>query len=144
LLNPLAKKGQIYYYCSKSRKIVDYGCFRGCLDKEYKVKSQLKAKKPIKVKSKKYQTSKKTYNVVFNRCCGMCALCLTEYDLQLHHIKGRGRYLTDNPDNCIMLCDNCHNNIVHKANKFWRPVLLQIVERQKNDPLWYIKDNEKD
>lgn len=145
-LKQRTKKGQLYYYCSKTRQIVQKGCYRGCLDKEYKSNTQKPIKRtPIKVKPKKYQTSQETYNKVFERCSGKCALCLKTFsspddygfDLHCHHIKGRGRYLTDNPDNCIFLCDHCHNEVVHKNNKYWRPILLKIVELQNGNKYWY-------
>ena len=71
-----SKKGQIYYYCSKNRQEVNFCCYKGCLDKEYKTPTPLKAKKPIKKVSKNRKTvSDKTYKEVYERCNGMCAIC---------------------------------------------------------------------
>ena len=121
-LKQRSKKGQLYYYCSKHREMVELSCFRECLDKEYK---QVKKIKPV---SKKRKTvSKKTYEEVFNRCNGSCALCGTVRGLELHHINGRGKYLTDDPNNCIMLCSHCHHEVVHKSNKYWREKLKEMV-----------------
>lgn len=124
-LKQRSKKGIKYLYCSKNRTEVNYGDCRACLDKEYKKRTPIK-----KVRKTKERVSKETYNKVFSRDNGMCALCFTKLSLQLHHINGRGKNKTDNPDNCIMLCANCHLNVVHKNNKKWRPILNEIIERK--------------
>lgn len=98
-----------------------------CSNKEYKTN------KPIKKKSNnKEEVTKETYNIVFNRDKGKCALCGTAKNLQLHHILGRSKLLTNKIDNCIMLCENCHINVVHKNQKKYRPLLLEIIERRNN------------
>lgn len=124
-LRQRSKKGQLYYFCVKQRETVNYDCYRSCLDKEYKVK-------PIKKVSKKRKTvSNKTYNEVYDRCNGICAICSTSQNLHLHHINGRGKDLTNDPDNCIMLCNYCHLEVVHKNNKYWRPKLKGMVEKTR-------------
>ena len=35
------KKGQLYYYCTKRREIVEKMCYTGCLDKEYKITNNI-------------------------------------------------------------------------------------------------------
>lgn len=75
---------------------------------------------------KKYRTSEETYNMALEACNGMCVLCGTTRGLQLHHICGRGRFLTDQLANCVFLCHNCHNNIVHADLKKYRPILKEI------------------
>lgn len=82
-----------------------------------------------KVKKEREKTSEETYNEVFKICKGKCQLCGTKKDLELHHIKGRGKGLTDNPQNCIMLCDDCHDNVVHKNQKKYRPILIKLREK---------------
>ena len=124
-LKQRSKKGIKYLYCSKNLKEVNYSDCRDCLDKEYKKHTPIK-----KVRKNKEKVSKQTYNIVFNRDNGMCVLCYTKQTLQLHHINGRGKDKTDNPDNCIMLCANCHLNVVHKNNKKWRPILNEMIERK--------------
>lgn len=121
------KKGQLYYYCTKRREIVEKMCYTGCLDKEYKIT------KPIKKASKKrLYVSNETYNEVFVRDKGRCRLCGSTTILHLHHILGRGKDKTDNPKNCIMLCQNCHLNIVHANNKKYRTILLEMINNGKN------------
>lgn len=121
-LRQRSKKGQLYYFCVKQRENVNYDCYRDCLDKEYKVK-------PIKKVSKKRKSvSKTTYNEVYDRCKGICAICSTNQNLHLHHIDGRGKDLTNDPDNCIMLCNYCHLEVVHKNNKYWRPKLKELIK----------------
>lgn len=131
-LKQRSKKGQIYYYCSKNREMVELSCFRECLDKEYK---QVKKIKPV---SKKRKTvSKKTYDEVFNRCNGRCALCGTARGLEYHHVYFRSERpdLIDDPDNGIMLCsefeNNCHKGKAHRRKLVYQPVLLDIIKAQK-------------
>ena len=82
-------------------------------------------KEPRK-KHKRLVVSKDTYNQVFKACKGKCVLCGTTLQLELHHIDGRGKDLTDNPENCVMLCNNCHHNVVHRNLKKYRPILKEI------------------
>jgi 5-methylcytosine-specific restriction endonuclease McrA len=84
--------------------------------------------KPQKVKKRKPRVSEETYNYVFNACKGRCVLCGTSQYLHLHHISGRGRYLTDEPTNCVMLCSTCHEVKVHGNLKKYRPILLDSVK----------------
>ena len=85
---------------------------------------------------KRNRVSDETYYKVFNACNGTCMLCGTKKALEMHHVLGRGKYLTDNYRYCLMLCNNCHQNIVHKNQKKYRPILLGICEElygeQKN------------
>lgn len=75
-----------------------------------------------------YKVSKETYEKVFKSCNEMCVLCGKSVGLELHHILGRGRYLTDEPANCVMLCHDCHHNVVHGNLKKYRPILLDIAK----------------
>ena len=43
-------------------------------------------------------------------------------------LSGRGKDLTDNYRNCVMLCHNCHHNVVHGNLKKYRPILLEITK----------------
>lgn len=89
-----------------------------------------------KTKLKKHRTETVnaiTYKIVDLRDKHKCQLCGKEYELQLHHICGRGKNLTNNVDNCIMLCDYCHNQVVHKNNKKYRPILQEIVKNKCNE-----------
>jgi hypothetical protein len=38
-----------------------------------------------------------------------------------------GRFLTDTPENIVMLCHDCHHNVVHGNNKKYRQILLDIA-----------------
>ena len=88
--------------------------------------------KPISKRSKNKITVKsETYNKVYKRDNGKCQLCGCIKNLHLHHINGRGKYLTNNVKNCILLCENCHLNIVHKNQKKYRPILLNIIEQME-------------
>ena len=80
-------------------------------------------------KHKKEQVSADTYAKVFEACKGKCALCgASNKPLQLHHILGRGKGLTDNYENCLMLCIDCHLNKVHGNLKHYRPILLELAK----------------
>lgn len=74
----------------------------------------------------KYKTSEETYRKALEICCGMCVLCGETRGLELHHILGRGRFLTDYLPNCVFLCHNCHHNVVHANLKKYRPILKEI------------------
>lgn len=84
--------------------------------------------KPGLKKKKTPKVSKDTYYRVFNACKGKCVLCGSAKSLELHHILGRGKDLTDNYKYCVMLCTNCHHNVVHANLKKYRPILLDIVK----------------
>lgn len=149
-LRKRTKKGQMYYYCTFKRSVIDFSDCFGCLSKEYKkvakntLKTQnktystLKTKKPIKKVSKKRITvSKKTYNEVYERCNGVCAICGTSQYLEYHHIYFRSERhdLIDDPNNGIMLCgefaNNCHKGKAHRNKKYWQPILLDMVNKGK-------------
>ena len=88
-----------------------------------------KANKPIKkVSNKRITVTEETYNKVMQRDKGRCRLCGTSLNLHLHHIDGRGKDLTNNVDNCIILCENCHLNVVHKNQKKYRPILKEMIK----------------
>lgn len=119
-----SKKGTKYLYCIKRRSAVEFEACRQCDEKVFKRPT------PIKIARKTKETvSKETYNKVFARDKGQCALCGKQQDLHLHHVNGRGKGKTDNPDNCIMLCANCHLNVVHANNKKWRPILNEMLQK---------------
>lgn len=127
------KKGIFYGYCTKQRSEVPLNvseCYV-CENKEYK------KYKPIKKVSKKRVTvSKKTYNEVYERCDGRCAICGTNQNLEYHHIYFRSERpdLIDEPDNGIMLCgefaNNCHKGKAHKNKKYWQPILLNMINKK--------------
>ena len=132
------KKGQIYFFCIKKKAEIDRKeCF-GCNCREIKKTSKMTVKKRIKPISKKRVTvSKKTYNEVFNRCNGKCAICGTSQYLEYHHVFFRSERpdLIDNPDNGLMLCgefaNNCHKGKAHKNKKYWQPILLKMIDNIK-------------
>lgn len=134
------KQGKPYMFCVKYRKMVKNDCYNGCDDLEFKVPKKLVAKKPMKKVSKKRKSvSNETYEIVYERCQGKCALCGATRNLELHHILFRSERpdLIDDPDNCILLCgefaNNCHKGKAHAKKKFWQPILKNIVKQQKDD-----------
>ncbi len=96
------------------------------------LKFEPRVNKPIKkVSNKRITVTEETYNKVMQRDKYKCRLCGTSLNLHLHHIDGRGKDLTNNVDNCIILCENCHLNVVHKNQKKYRPILKKIIENTK-------------
>ena len=91
--------------------------------------SNFKFAKEPKKKHERLTVSEETYQKVFEACKGRCVICQSTLSLELHHICGRGKDLTDNPDNCVMLCQNCHQNVVHKNNKKYRVILQELRKR---------------
>ena len=122
------KKGVKYFFCVRRKAEIERKeCF-SCLNRELKNV----AKKPLKtrikpISKKRVCVSEKTYEIVLERCEGKCAICGTYRNLHLHHIDGRGKNKTDNPDNCIMLCNHCHLEVVHKNNKYWKKKLKEMI-----------------
>ena len=86
------------------------------------------AKEPPK-KHERLTVSEETYQQVFEACRGQCVLCGVTRELELHHINSRGKDLTDNPKNCVMLCRECHHGRVHQNLKKYRPILQEIAEK---------------
>lgn len=123
-----SKNYKYYLYCNKLKKEITFDDCKGCDFKEYKERNPIKTTKPIKKASKRRVTvTKQTYEYVYTRDDGRCVLCGLKRQLQLHHINGRGKELTNDINNCIMLCFDCHHNKVHKNNKYYRKILLNMV-----------------
>lgn len=125
--NLLVRKRQKvpYFYCKELRREIIL------LDCENCLKRNVVRNKDIrKVSKKKINVKKEIYEQVIERDNYICRLCGTNQNLQLHHIHGRGKDLTNNINNCIMLCQHCHLEVVHKNQKKYRPILKEMV---KND-----------
>lgn len=91
--------------------------------------SNMMFSKPKSKKHKRLTVSDQTYYKVWNACQGSCVLCGTKQNLELHHVLGRGKDLTNNYRYCVMLCSNCHHNIVHQNNKHYKPILLRKCDK---------------
>ena len=131
------KKGKRYFYCSRKRAVIEITDCYSCINKEYKKVARMANRTRIKPVSKKRITvSSKTYNEVYERCNGVCVICGTTQCLEYHHIHYRSERpdLIDDPDNGIMLCgefaNNCHKGKAHKNKKYWKPILLNIVNKE--------------
>ena len=57
--------------------------------------------KPTIKKHKRETVKDSTYYRVWNACNGTCQLCGTKQNLEMHHILGRGKELTNNYKLCI-------------------------------------------
>ena len=118
------KNYEKYFYCRLNKKIINYTteCIK-C------VKNEPRKNKGInKVSKKKITVTQDTYNKVIQRDNYRCRLCGTSLNLHLHHIDGRGKDLTNDINNCIMLCRHCHLEVVHKNQKKYRPILKELIK----------------
>lgn len=118
-----SKNYEKYFYCRLNKKIINYTteCIK-C------VKNEPRKNKSInKVSKKKITITQDTYNKVMQRDNYKCRLCGTSLNLHLHHIDGRGKDLTNDINNCIMLCRHCHLEVVHKNQKKYRPLLKKLL-----------------
>lgn len=113
--------------CKYYKRYIDYNVdCKNCLNQN------LVRNKPIKKVSKnRIIVKKEIYQQVYERDKGKCRLCGTSLNLHLHHIDGRGKDLTNDINNCIMLCRHCHLEVVHKNQKKYRPILLKMLENNK-------------
>lgn len=122
----LSKSLNGFIRCKLSKQQVTSLCYKNCSNFILTKNKGIK-----KVSSKRIYTTKETYQKVFKRDKGRCKLCGRSENLQLHHIHGRGKELTNDIDNCVMLCMNCHLNVVHKNQKKYRPLLEELIKENK-------------
>lgn len=114
--------------CDKKNIVLDANNCFGCnyYRKKKGALNRLKTynKKP---KQKRVVVSKKTYEIVNNEARGCCQLCGLAKPLQLHHIlyRSEAKHLIDEPSNCIMICQDCHE-LCHKHKLQYQPILQQI------------------
>ena len=100
------KNYEKYFYCRLNKIEINYS-----IDCKKCLKIEPRANKDInKVSKKRITVAKETYDKVIKRDNYKCRLCGATKNLQLHHINGRGKELTNDINNCIMLCENCHQN----------------------------------
>ena len=140
------KNGQAYCYCTFKRATITFSCCSGCPNKEFKniAKNALKIENMAyqkthirKVSKKRKIVSQKTYNEVYERSKGLCAICGTSQYLEYHHIYFRSERpdLIDDPNNGIMLCgefaNNCHKGKAHRNKRYWQPILLKMVNKER-------------
>ena len=114
------KGGVKFFFCSAKREQIT--TCEGCELFEIKETKPLK-----KVSNHREFVSKETYNSVFSRDKGKCVLCGSTVGLELHHINGRSKLKTNDINNCVMLCHNCHHNVVHKENAKYRKILNEMI-----------------
>ena len=125
-----SKKYRKYYYCNRKKCEIDVNECSKCEYKQYK-----KVKSIKRVSKKRKTVSEKTYEIVFKRCGGKCAICGTTQYLEYHHIEFRSEApdLIDVPSNGIMLCgefaNNCHKGKAHKNKNYWKPILKEKATR---------------
>ena len=97
------KNMEIYYYCVKSRRIAQKGCYIGCLDKEYKTPTKLKQK------SNKQRTLEESRYSIIQDNLNKCFFCSNK-SIEWHELlKGRNRKKCIKWGLCIKICRSCHN-----------------------------------
>lgn len=125
-LKKKTKNGSSYAYCTLREEIIELKECQNCINKRYKQNKLIK-----KVSKKREFVQPDTYKSTYDRDKGQCVLCGKKEGLHLHHIFSRGKDKTNNLDNCVMLCSNCHLNIVHKNLKKYRPMLEAYINSLK-------------
>ena len=109
-LKQRSKKGQLYYYCSKHREMVELSCFRGCLDKEYKQVKKMKTISKTNKVTKATSIPEKVKKEVWerdNNCCIFCGKYVDWYYANSHYIK-RSHNGMGIPKNIMTNCSTCH------------------------------------
>lgn len=96
------KKGQLYYYCTKLRKIVSKSCYIGCFEKEYKKYKRLK---PKSQKQKELENNR--YSIIQDDL-SKCYFCGKKSQDWHELIKGTCRKKCIKYGLCIKVCRNCH------------------------------------
>lgn len=79
--------------------------------------------------------TKETYNFVRTRDRNRCVLCHRHgdyYQLHLHHIHSRGKQLTNDVNNCVMLCVDCHKYKAHGNSKKYSKILDEYIRKVNN------------
>lgn len=96
------KNKGIYFYCTKSCKIVQKNCYSGCLDKEYKIYKSLKKKsnKQKKLENSRYSILQKELNA--------CYFCNNKSQDWHELIKGTCRKKCIKWGLCVKVCRDCH------------------------------------
>lgn len=125
----LVKKLNGKIRCKKIRQDITLDWCRKCLNFEPRQSKPIK-----KIGKDKVYVFEEVYDYVLQRDKFKCVLCDSTKNLHLHHIDGRSKLLTNDVRNCVMLCQNCHLNVVHKNQKKYRPILKNYIRR--------IEDNE--
>lgn len=120
----LSKKLNGKLVCKISKQTIHLCFCNCCTDFEPKQSKQIK-----KVSKNKQSVTDEVYDYVIKRDGYKCVLCDSTKYLQLHHIDGRSKLLTNDVKNCVMLCRNCHINVVHKNQKKYRPILKNYIRR---------------
>ena len=131
------KNMEIYYYCVKSRRIAQKGCYIGCLDKEYKTPTKLKQKS-----NKQKSLEENRFSILQNNLnkCYFCNNTATDWHEML---KGRNRKKCIKWGLCIKICRNCHTR-TENDSKFYQEgrILAQKVwqEHYKKNKEDFIKE----
>lgn len=127
------KQGEIYFYCTKARKIVNKECFRGCLDKEYKIPKEMKRK------SKKQKALEESRYSIIQQDLSKCYFCNNKAIDWHELLKGRNRKRCIKWGLCVRICRDCHTK-TENDSRFYQEG--QIIAQKK----WqeHYKKNEED
>ena len=148
------KKGKKYYYCTKKRAIVEFNCYFGCLNKEYKKVAKNTLKTSQKIKGKKHELTKATEipkKVKLkvwerdNHCCISCGKYVEWYYANSHYTK-RSQLGLGIEQNIMTNCDRCHDlfeesEYREKMKEFAKEYLKGKYEVWNEDMLIYKKYN---
>ena len=85
--------------------------------------------KPTKQKRRNSYSKQRTRQQVKDRDGDMCLLCgRPGPGLHLHRViygSQGGKYA---PENCVLLCHDHHNPVVHASKGTWQPLLLDYLQ----------------
>lgn len=120
------KKGEMYYYCIKTRQIVNKECFRGCLDKEYKIP------KPIKSKRKKQKALEDSRYSILQDNLNKCFFCENKA-IEWHELlKGRNRKRCIKWGLAIRICRACHSKTEEDSAFYQETRKMAQIEWQRH------------
>jgi hypothetical protein len=75
----------------------------------------------------------------------LCCICRKEHKVSVHHIIPKEDGGTDDFDNAIPLCPNCHNevHIKYSPGMTTRPYSPEELKRHKQETIKYVESREK-
>lgn len=127
------KRGELYYYCIKTSKIVLKTCYIECLDKEYKQYKKLKQKT-----SGQKALEDSRYSILQDNL-NKCFFCSNKSTDWHELLKGKNRKNAIKWGLCVRICRSCHTK-TETDSKFYQEGRI-LAQKTWQD---YYKKNEED
>lgn len=87
--------------------------------------------KPTKQRKRNGYSKPRTRQAVIGRDGDKCLLCSREGPgLHLHRVvygSQAGKYV---PENCVLLCNDCHIPRIHASKETWQPLLIDYLNAE--------------